>query len=70
MGKKAQISGVLLLISIAVFVVAWALNLSCSNNEDIPDQAWREIGEDYCDYAQNVNQLLVNFVEFMRNIIS
>lgn len=70
MGNKKQISVALCLITIGVFVVAWALGLSCPNNEDISDQTWRNMGKDYCIYAQNVNQLLIDFVNSTRNFIS
>lgn len=70
LGKKRQISVALFSISLGVFVVAWALSLSCPNNENVADQAWREMGQEYCIYAQNVNQFLTNFVDFMRNFTS
>lgn len=56
-----------MIISLGVFIVTGVLAVSCPNNKNTPFDEWRKIGEDYCVYAQNVNQLLTNFVGFIRN---
>ena len=67
MGKKTQLVYALGLISLGVFIVTSVLNTSCPNNANIPDEKWQKIGDNYCIYAQNVNQLLTNFVDLIRN---